>query len=544
DGSRVVYESAGRLWLVADLDPATEPTPLDIRLGGPASGRQPYPLDTAKHLGVAVPDHTGRASVVEVRGTVHWLTHTDGPARALAAEPGARARLPIVLGESGNVAWVTDADGEDAVQVAPAEGSDPGVPQRRIGTGALGRVLELVAAPDGTHVAVVSHDGRLLLINTETAEIREVTKASEDEPSEPTFSPDSRWLAWSHPGPNPLRQIKIAALTDLAATDVTDLRFFDTNPVFTKDGKYLAFLSVRTFDPVYDVYSFDLSFPRGCRPYLVPLAADAPSPFDPQLDGRPPAESTKDESAPETVVDLTDITERLVPFPVDAVDYSDLQAAEDAVFWLAHPMAGVLGGKGTWPDIQPPQPALERFDLTRIRLDQVESAVDKATVSGDGRRVLIRDAGQLRVIPAKRSSGSDADDQVEVNLDRIRVTLDPVAEWRQAFDEAGRLMRDHFWRADMNGIDWVKQLARYRPIVERVASQDDFVDLLWEVQGELGTSHAYVTPKTPDPGTRQSVGKLGADLTRDADGQWRLTRILPGESSDPKARSPLRAVGA
>jgi tricorn protease len=545
DGTRIVYESAGQLWLVDDLDAA--PKLLDIRLGGPGSGRQPYPIDTAAHLGDATPDHTGRGSVVEVRGTVHWLTHTDGPARALAAEPGARGRLPVVLGDSGNVAWVTDADGEDAVQVSPAEGSDPGVPPRRIGTGSLGRVLELVAAPDGTHLAAVCHDGRLLLIDTGSAEIREITKAAEGDPSEPAFSPDSRWLAWSHPGPEPLRQIKLASLTDLAATDVTDLRFRDFNPVFTHDGKYLAFLSVRSFDPIYDVHAFELSFPNGCRPYLVPLSADDPSPFDPQPAGRPPVRSTADD-ATETIVvsvDPAGITERLVPFPVDAGDYSDLQAAQDAVCWLAHPMAGVLSGTGVWPNIERPQPALERFDLTRLRLDEIEPGVDTATVSGDGRRILIRDGERLRVIPARRPGHDDeAGDEVDVDLDRIRVTLDPAAEWRQAYDEAGRLMRDHFWRSDMDGIDWAKQLLRYRPIVERVASHDDFIDLLWEIQGELGTSHAYASPKPPDPGTRRSVGKLGADLARDANGQWRLTRVLPGESSDPRARSPLRAPGA
>ncbi len=543
DGARIVYESAGRLWLVHDLD--AEPTPLDIRLGGPASGRQPYPIDTAEHLGDAVPDHTGRGSVVEVRGTVHWLTHTDGPARALAAEPGARARCPVVLGDSGNVAWITDADGEDAVRVSPAEGSDPGVPARVIGTGALGRVLELAAAPDGTHLAAVCHDGRLLLIDTASTEIREVTRAAEGEPSGPAFSPDSRWLAWSHPGPEPLRQIKLAALTDLAATDVTDLRFCDFNPVFTQDGKYLAFLSVRSFDPIYDVHAFELSFPNGCRPYLVPLSADDPSPFDPQPAGRPPVPSTPDESSAVSV-DLAGITDRLVPFPVDTGDYSGLQTAEDAVFWLAHPLAGVLGGDGAWPDIERPQPALERFDLTRVRLDEFESAVDTATVSGDGKRILIRDQDRLRVISAARrpANGEDADDAVDVDLDRIRVTLDPAAEWRQSYDEAGRLMRDHFWRADMNGVDWAKELLRYRPIVERIASKDDFIDLLWEIQGELGTSHAYANPKAADPGNRRSVGKLGADLSRDESGLWRLTRVLPGESSDPRARSPLRAPGA
>ena len=69
-------------------------------------------------------------------------------------------------------------------------------------------------------------------------------------------------------------------------TDVTDGRFTDTEPVFTIDGKYLAFLSKRNFDPVYDAHFFDLAFPFGARPYLIPLAAATLSPFGPQPGGR------------------------------------------------------------------------------------------------------------------------------------------------------------------------------------------------------------------------------------------------------------------
>ncbi|GAA3542276.1 S41 family peptidase [Amycolatopsis ultiminotia] len=547
DGTRIVYESAGELWLLSEVD--AEPRKLDIKLGGSAGDRRPYPIDAAGHLGVVAPDHTGRASAVEVRGTVHWLTHTDGPARALTVEPGVRARFPVVLGNSGNVAWITDADGEDAVQIAPSEGGAVGDPPRRIGTGELGRVLELVAAPDGIHLAVVSHDSRLLLIDTGSGELREVTRAAEGDPTGPAFSPDSRWLAWSHPGPDPLRRIRLAALSDLIPTDVTDLRFTDSDPVFTRDGKYLAFLSVRSFEPVYDVHVFEMSFPRGCRPYLVPLGADTPSPFDPQPAGRPPAEDRHGETgehdavASPTVVDTEGIADRLVAFPVGTAAYTHLQAAENALFWLVHPVF-----ESTDEDrpetIVRPKPALERFDLTRLHVDQVEDGIDAAIVSGDGRRVVLRDGKDLCVVPASGKAGHDARDgsRVEVDLDRIQVTVDPAAEWRQGFDEAGRLMRDHFWRADMNGVDWEGELRRYRPLLDRIGTADDFRDLLWEVQGELGTSHAYVTAPDPESG-RRPHGKLGADLYRDTDGHWRIGRILPGESSDPRARSPLRAAG-
>src|SRR4029078_4740609 len=66
--------------------------------------------------------------------------------------------------------------------------------------------------------------------------------------------------------------------------DVTDGRFRDESPSFTPDGKFLAFLSNRSFDPVYDGPSFDLSCPSPIKPSLVALAADTPSPFGPSVD--------------------------------------------------------------------------------------------------------------------------------------------------------------------------------------------------------------------------------------------------------------------
>src|SRR6201999_4665829 len=82
-------------------------------------------------------------------------------------------------------------------------------------------------------------------------------------------------------------RIRIARVADRETIDVTDGRFADSSPVFTLDGLYLAFLSQRSFDPVYDTHTFDLSFPLGSRPYLVPLAAETPSPFGPLPGGRP-----------------------------------------------------------------------------------------------------------------------------------------------------------------------------------------------------------------------------------------------------------------
>lgn len=550
DGDRVVYASAGELWVLDDLDGA-EPRRLDIRLGGSRADLQPYTLNASRWVESASPDHTARGSAVCVRGAVHWVTHRSGPARALAAEPGVRSRLPRAFRADGEewVVWVTDADGDDALEFAPATGLAPGATPRRLAAGQLGRVLDLAMAPDGSRAAVAAHDGRVLLVERETGEVREIDRSEDGDAAGLVFSPDSAWLAWSHPGPRPLSQLRLANTTDLSVTEATPLRFQDYAPAFTLDGKHLAFLSTRSFDPVYDEHVFDLAFVEGARPHLITLAATTPSPFGPQRHGRPFDAPDKDETpdsegAPATRIDVEGLADRIVPFPVEAARYSELRAAKDGVLWLRHPVRGVLGASRATPDAPDPKTELERFDLVQQRVEHLAADVDHFAVSGDGKRVLLGTDGRLKVVPSDRraSNDDDSDTNITVDLTRIRQTIDPAAEWRQMYDETGRIMRDHFWRPDLGGTDWDGVLDRYRPVLDRVATHDDLVDLLWEVQGELGTSHAYVVPRGGyGSGARQ--GLLGADISRHPDGSWRIDRILPAETSDPEARSPLAAPG-
>ena len=566
DGRRVVWVQAGSLWVLDDLDPAAGATPrqLEVTLGGPRSGRARHRVAAKGAVRSAAPDRTGRAAVLEVRGTVQWLPVRDGPVRALAAGSGVRRRLPVALGDTGRVSFVTDAEGADAVEVVPAgegttPGSAPGTPAGgapvRHGAGALGDIEALAASPDGAVLAVTSLDGRLSLLDATTGAAAEVVRAGSGPVTGAVFSPDSGWLAWSEPGPAPLRHIRLVRLAggrrDGDVLDVTGLRFTDSEPVFTRDGCHLAFLSARTFDPVHDSLVFDRPFPPATRPYLVPLAADTPSPFDPSGQGRP-ADSGPGAAAgehgsdpatpPATRVDPDGIADRLRPAPVRAGDLSGLAAVEGGLVWLRATPAGDLGASAARPGDDPERPVLERVELATGEVVTLSPGVDAVRVSDDGRRLLVRDRDALAVLPADTPAppGPDAKDRVALDLGRVAVEVDPPAEWAQMYDEAGRRMRSQFWRADVDGVDWDAQLARYRPLLDAVATRDDLVDVMLEVGGELATSHVYVIPD-PDHDEGRDPGLLGAELARDDDGTWRVAGVLPGESSDPRARSPLLA---
>ena len=551
DGQRIVYHVAGDLWLLDGPD-AAEPRWLEISLGSPAAARAPRLVTARDHLGRLDCDQTGQASAVEVRGTVHWLTHQDGPARALHTDPAARARLPVVLGEGGRVAWVTDGAGPDALEIGSVNGEPRPV---RHAEGQLGTVLSLAAAPDGATVAAAAHDGRLLAVDVDSGQVRELAASDHGVIDGLCWSPDSAWLAWSQPGPSPLRRIRLARLADGEVVDVTDGRFADTGPVFTADGLHLAFLSVRSFDPVYDAQSFDLSFPYGSRPYLVPLAAGTPSPFGPLPGGRPvgqdPPDGDKSDSAERAVVsvDPDGLASRVVGVPVPEARYSGLAAVKGGLAWLREPVTGVLGESAARVEDDTPRPSLERFDLRKREVTELAEELDWFGVSGDGTRLVIKDHDELRVVPSEHKDDNDSDEVVTVDLSRARFTADPAAQWQHAYGELGRIMRRYFWSPDMSGVDWDGVLADYRPLLDRIRGADDFADLLWEVVAELGTSHAYIIKAGADffgaaGAGPAAVGQLGADISRDGSGRWIVDRVLPGESSDPKARSPLAAPGA
>jgi tricorn protease len=246
-------------------------------------------------------------------------------------------------------------------------------------------------------------------------------------------------------------------------------------------------------------------------------------------------------------VDAEGLSGRVVGVPVIEARYSGLRAVKGGLAWLREPVTGVLGESAASPEDDAPRPVLERFDLRKREVSELVGELDWFDVSGDGTRLVVKDEDELRVLPSEHKDDHGSADSVTVDLSRARFEADPVALWRHAFAEAGRLMRRDFWAPDMSGVDWDAVLGAYRPLLDRIRGANDFTDLMWEVVAELGTSHAYLVKAgqdfRPSVGGPAAVGQLGADISRDGSGRWVVDRVLPGESSDPRARSPLEAPG-
>ncbi|MCD4651050.1 MAG: PDZ domain-containing protein, partial [Candidatus Cloacimonetes bacterium] len=97
----------------------------------------------------------------------------------------------------------------------------------------------------------------------------------------------------------------------------------------------------------------------------------------------------------------------------------------------------------------------------------------------------------------------------------------------------------------MSKIDWKRIYKRYYPLLDRLGSRSEYSDLIWEMQGELGTSHCYEFGGDYRPHGSFSMGKLGCTYKSAPSGKyWIIEKILYGDATDTNETSPLLRAGA
>ena len=318
------------------------------------------------------------------------------------------------------------------------------------------------------------------------------------------WSPDGRWIAYSCALSFHTSAIRICKVETGEIFSVTRPVLQDVSPTFDPDGKYLYFLSYREFDPVYDNLHFDLGFPRGVRPYLVTLKRDLPNPFVPvpkaPEEKNQKSEEKKDGEKTEQLIeiDFEGIEDRVLAFPVPDGRYQQIAAIKNKVLYTSLPIEGSLAMN--WFQLTEPtaKATLEVYDFESLKAETLISGITNFKLSDDRKTLVYRAGNRLRVLKAgekpdeKSASEPPGKKSGWIDLTRVRVSVEPPAEWRQMFREAWRLQRDHFWTEDMADVDWYAVYERYFPLIDRISTRAEFSDLMWEMQGELGTSHAPV----------------------------------------------------
>ena len=534
---RIVYQLGADLHLL-DLASGHDST-LDVRLGSDFDQERvrwvSNPMDylTTVHLA-----GDGGRVVLTARGQV--FVAPVGPAGGRFVEvtraSGVRYRQARFAPDGKSLFSLSDQTGETEWWRLPANGV--GAPDQLTSDA---RVLRWdgLPSPDGKWLAYYDKNQTLWLYGFDRRQTTKIDSTADGDFGDLVWSPDSKWLAYVRPTAT-FGQIWLYGVAQGQRAAVTGDRSDSYSPAFTPDGRWLYFLSDRTFQSLvgapWGPRAPEPFFDRQTKVYALALVTGLRSPFLPANElVRPPTDTgSKPPASAAAPVDLAGLQQRLTELPLPAKNYEALAVSGSRLFWLSRETS-----------LERPA-ALQSLEIGNSDMSP-KTLVDDVRgyeLSADGKKLLVRKGSALYVIDATSGAGASLD-KAQVNLAGWSFALDPREEWRQMFDEAWRLERDYFYDTHMHGLDWAAIKAKYRPLVERVTDRAELSDLLGQMVSELSALHIFVYGGDTREGQDQVLpASLGAELTRDsAAGGWRVTHVYRADPDYPGSLSPLAQAG-
>jgi tricorn protease len=572
NGGQIVYQYGGWLYL---FDTTTKKErKLDVQIEGDFDLARAHWDATEKLIDSADISPDGKRAAFTARGDVYTVPAEHGATRNLTETPGIREQDVAWSPDGHWVAYLSDRSGEQAIYIRPQDGMGP---EQEITTGGPEFLMQPVWSPDSTKIAYADSSLRLYYVDIHDKKPVLVDTAKYNEIRSYSWSPDSKWIAYAKEPENRYPMIEMYSLDSHKITAATTDFYPSFDPVFDPAGKYLYFISFRTFNEVLGPYDMEFSNPQAAKVYAVTLRADEASPFAPQSDevavkkdesaagagaakpqepaaGANAAEPAGGAKAPEITdkkdektekkepfrVDLEGIENRIVALPTPPGNLGNLAAAEGRVYYSSNPTRGY---SGPLPGLTP---EIHVFDLDKRKDHVLLAGAANFALSFDGKKLLY--AGpqdKWGIIDAAPPSGPEHHaGEGALNLSGLRAEIDPRAEWKQMFNEAWRQERTYFFEKSMNGVDWEAERAKYEPLLPYVADRYDLTYVIGEMFSDLSNSHMYVGGGDYPDLHPINVGMLGADFELDAaSGRYKIAHILPGNNWDQALRSPLTQPG-
>jgi tricorn protease len=524
---------------------------------------------------------TGLRAVFEAHGDILTVpAKKESTTRDITATPGVMEREPAWSPDGQSIAYFSDESGQYALHISSQTGA--GEAKKFPLANESAYYFRPEWSPDSKLIAF--HDNRLQvwLLDSVTGKATIIDKAVvNDGDYDASWSPDSKWLAYTQTVANRFHALFVYSVASGKSTQITDGTSDVRFPAFDRAGKYLYFtestnygLSTSGLDMSSDAFSVTRSV------YGLALAADTASPVAPQSeDEKPPDAKDKKDADDEHVdkdksddtnkddekksddadkkkktekpekpnpvkIDLEHLQDRAVALPLPPTGYTGLVAGKEGTLYL-------LEGGGRFQTER--GQTLTRFVLKTKKSEKLADHVAGFDLSFDGTKQLLEMApGESDGPPAAeepvptflivRADVPVKPEEGKLDLSKMRVRVDPRAEWRQMFHEIWQIERSFFYDPHYHGVDTVAEEAHYRPYLDEVGSRSDLNYLFQEMLGNFSIGHLRGTGGTIPHPNRVPGGLLGADYEV-VDGRYRIKRIYTGEHWNPQAHAPLAEPG-
>lgn len=524
-GTTIVFENGGSIY---KMDAATrKPEKVSITLSSDNIYARSALKNGADYLTAASLSPDGERLAVTARGEVFDVPAARGVTKNITRSPGAHDRQAQWSPDGRQIAYISDATGETELYLQEAGGGEPVQLTKANDT----YIRTFAWSPDSRKIVYTDRKNRLNLLDVPSRQKETLMQTPAGEAYGVSFSPDSKWLTYSRTADN---QMDIVYVYDLAAKKeypVTDKWYSSGAPAFSTDGKYLVFASARDFNPTYGNLEWNHVYNNMYGIYLALLAEDTPSPFlEKDAEVKPSGSAPKAETEagktptasamPAVRFDAAGISDRIVRLPLPGGYYGNFYSDGKKVYYSTRKSTKV-------------------YDLESRKEETVAENATMEAASG-GRKALFRQGNQLYVTDLPQGKASL---DKPVDLSHMQIAVDYPAEWAQIFDEAWRAYRDGFYVDNMHGVDWKAVKEKYAVFLPYVKNRLDLNYVIGEMIGELCSGHAYVNPGELDRPERIPTGLLGAEISRDKSGFFRIEKILPGATWNKKLRSPLTEPG-
>jgi tricorn protease len=542
----IVYENGGFIYAY-DLNTSTS-TKVNITISDDAVvGRNEW-VDAASYIESGDFDlgPDGNRMAMTARGDIWTLPSKEGITRNLTKTPGVHERSVAWSPDGQYVAYISDATGEDEIYIQKQDGSEAAT---KLTSNADTYKYSLTWSPDSKKILWDDKKLRLQYVDVSSKTVSMVDQANSWEHGANGWSPDGKWITFTKNDDDGRSKVYLHEVATKKTTQVTDNWYEAIDGTFSPDGKYLYFISNRDFNPTYSNTEWNHSYADMSKVYLMTLAKATPSPFGPKNDEVSIKKDTtaveaktddkakakdkaKEEAKPAEpkmkpmVVDLDGITDRVVALPLSAGNYYGLSAVDDAIYYMANSTSS-------------PATKLKVYNIK----DKKEAEVGEFNsyiISVDRKKMLLQKGRDFAVVDLPKDK---ANMDKKVDMSNTKVLVDRKQEWHQIYNEAWRQMRDFFYDPGMHGVDWMAMKQKYAPLVPYVNHRADLSYIIGELIGELNVGHAYVGGGDFPKPERIQMGLLGAQLSRDASGYYKIDKIMKGENWMSATRSPLTEVG-
>jgi tricorn protease len=578
DGN-IVYASGADLW---SIDPATghEEVIAITLLSDFDQLREHWVTKPAQYITSAHIAPDGSAAVFTARGEVFTLAPLNGRIVKVAGESASRFRDARFLPDGKSILTLSTQTGETEFWKYPANGqvTSDNKPEEWTRDAKVLR-WDGITSPDGRYLAHYDKDQQLWIFDTKTKQNRLIAQSMHGDFSDLSWSPDSRWLAYTESASNQFNQAKILDVTTAKVETITSDRYNSMSPTWSSDGKWIYFLSDRnlktTVHSPWGPRQPSPHFDRPVRIYQLALTADLRSPFllpdelhpDSDADKKQDDESKKDDEKkkdpgksadstkkdaddksdkaktdkdkkdekkiPEVKIDFAGIQSRLSEVPLPPGNYDNLQATEKRLCWLSA------------NDDADRKAALQCLDINNKghEADTVMSDVKNYEISLDRKKMLLHKADDFWILDSDVKGSGLGDAKVlgkaHIDLSHWNFSITPQAEYRGIFLDAWRLERDYFYDRHMQGVDWPAMRDRYLPLVDRVSDRDELNDVIAQMVSELSALHTFVQGGDDrKPADDVDLAALGARLRRDDKAGGYVVEHIYGYDPDLPGQAP------